>query len=202
MKDAISFRRDWLAKTMIPELTDADQKQYSYQTVVVNLQNLESIYRALSGGDLIRARVLFNQSWQNCMQQSGNLNFAKRFAWEMILSLMQLLAKDGINARDIVMGTDPLSLVSALEKRQELGVTANYLGALYKKERGESFNSELASKRIDQAKQLLITTNKKVYDIATEVGFSDSKYFAVTFRKATELTPSEFRARYYRNPRT
>lgn len=251
LKDAIAFRRDWLAKTMIPELTDPDQNQYSYENVVVNLQNLEAIYRALSGGNISKARDLFDQSWQNCMQQSSNLNFAKRFAWEMILSLMQLLARDGINARDIVMGTDPLSLVSALEKRQEvydllddfmeniylyqrersnfqdpkfthvrqaleprygdpnltlqlladeLGVTANYLGALYKKERGESFNAELAAKRVDRAKQLLISTNKKVYDIAMEVGFSDSKYFSVTFRKATELTPSEFRARYYRNP--
>ena len=88
--------------------------------MVVNLQNLEAIYRALSGGNISKARDLFDQSWQNCMQQSSNLIFAKRFAWEMILSLMQLLARDGINARDIVMGTDPLSLVSALEKRQEV----------------------------------------------------------------------------------
>lgn len=249
LKDAIAFRKEWLTKTVMPELTEKDQNRYSYKDVVVNLQNLENIYRCLSGGDLPGARALFTRNWENSVGEGASLNFAKRFAWEVIISLMQMLAKDGINARDIVMGTDPLSLVSALEQKQEvraliddfmeniylfqrernryrdpkythlqqalenryadphltlqflaeeLGVTANYLGALYKKERGESFNAELANKRVDRAKQLLIATNKKVYDIATEVGFSDPKYFAVTFRKVAGLTPSEFRSRYYR----
>ncbi|MGN0976908.1 MAG: response regulator [Faecousia sp.] len=249
LKEAITFRREWLEKALVPELTDKDQKRYSYKDVVVNLQNLEAIYLALAKDDLPRAKALFAQSWQTAVTPSGSLNFAKRFAWESIISLMQFLAKDGINAQDIVTGADPLSLVSALDQKQavyqlledflenihmyqqernrysdpkfayvrqalesrypdpgltlqlladDLGVTANYLGTLYKKERGESFTTDLMNIRLEHAKQLLTTTPKKVYDIAAEVGFSDSKYFAVAFRKATGLRPSQYRDRFYR----
>lgn len=249
LKDAIIFRKEWLEKALVPELTDNGQKRYSYKDVVVNLQNLEAIYLALATDDLPRAKALFAQSWQTAVTPFGSLNFAKRFAWESIISLMQFLAKDGINAQDIVTGVDPLSLVSALDQKQavyqlledflenihmyqqarsrysdpkfsyvrhalesrypdpgltlqlladELGVTANYLGTLYKKERGEPFTTDLMNIRLEHAKLLLTSTSKKVYDIASEVGFSDSKYFAVAFRKATGLRPSQYRDRFYR----
>jgi two-component system response regulator YesN len=79
----------------------------------------------------------------------------------------------------------------------ELHVTANYLGILYKKECGESFVAELTARRIDYAKQLLVTTQWRIHKISVDCGFSDPKYFAATFRRATTLTPSEYRSRFY-----
>lgn len=248
LREAIIFRKKQLSNTQLPELIDSDQRRYTYKDVVVNLQNLEAIYYALTNGDLDSAQKLFMQNWSKIVNHNVSLNFAKRFAWEITISLTQMLAKGGIDLHDIVMGDDPLALISGLERKDEvfallrdflsdihlylqqrsqfcdskvayvqqaleerfqdpsltlqqlsdeLHVTANYLGILYKKECGESFVAELTARRIDYAKQLLVTTQWRIHKISVDCGFSDPKYFAATFRRATTLTPSEYRSRFY-----
>lgn len=248
LREAIIFRKKQLSNTQLPELIDSDQRRYTYKDVVVNLQNLEAIYYALTNGDLDSAQKLFMQNWSKIVNHNVSLNFAKRFAWEITISLTQMLAKGGIDLHDIVMGDDPLALISGLERKDEvfallrdflsdihlylqqrsqfcdskvayvqqaleerfqdpsltlqqlsdeLHVTANYLGILYKKECGESFVAELTARRIDYAKQLIVTTQWRIHKISVDCGFSDPKYFAATFRRATTLTPSEYRSRFY-----
>jgi len=51
----------------------------------------------------------------------------------------------------------------------------------------------LARLRIERAKTLLRESDLKIIDIAFECGFSSSQYFSNTFRRATGLTPTEFR---------
>jgi two-component system response regulator YesN len=50
--------------------------------------------------------------------------------------------------------------------------------------------------RIQNAKYLLIQTNKDIGDIAADVGYTDLKYFSKLFKKKTGLNPSEFRKLY------
>lgn len=47
--------------------------------------------------------------------------------------------------------------------------------------------------RINRSMSLLRETGLPVIDIALAVGFDSSNYFAVSFRKATGMTPSQFR---------
>ena len=47
--------------------------------------------------------------------------------------------------------------------------------------------------RINAAKTLLRTTDRRVTDIAAETGFCDHSHFIKTFRAATGMTPNEFR---------
>ncbi|MCQ2498834.1 MAG: helix-turn-helix transcriptional regulator [Lachnospiraceae bacterium] len=50
--------------------------------------------------------------------------------------------------------------------------------------------------KIDKANFMLSDTNKSISDIATELSFSDSHNFARCYKKATGLTPSEYRNAY------
>jgi AraC-like DNA-binding protein len=52
--------------------------------------------------------------------------------------------------------------------------------------------------RIDRAKELLATTDRPIGQIATDVGFEDSFYFARLFLQREKCTPTEFRQRHYR----
>ena len=79
------------------------------------------------------------------------------------------------------------------EISRKLDMTPEYLGTLFHKETGITFSNYLKNYRIAKAKELLVGTNLKLYEIAEKVGYSDSKYFSRIFKKQTGMTPSEYR---------
>lgn len=79
------------------------------------------------------------------------------------------------------------------ELARQLHITPEYLGTQLHKEMGETFGSYIRSLRIEMAKKLLIGTEKKIYEIAEEIGYSDSKYFSRVFKEASGCLPAEYR---------
>lgn len=74
-----------------------------------------------------------------------------------------------------------------------LYMNPNYISQLFKKEAGVTFVHYVTQKRVDDAKKLLVTTQKTLSDIAIEVGFNDSFYFIKTFKKFVGVTPGQYR---------
>ncbi|GBF72674.1 DNA-binding response regulator [Paenibacillus sp. 598K] len=68
-----------------------------------------------------------------------------------------------------------------------------YLGQLFKKTQGMYFNDFLLHIRMREAKRLLRQTELRIYEIADQVGFSNSDYFVTQFEKVVQKTPSEYR---------
>nr|WP_255807778.1 helix-turn-helix domain-containing protein [Cohnella mopanensis] len=68
-----------------------------------------------------------------------------------------------------------------------------YLGQLFKKTYGVYFNEFLLHIRIDEAKKQLRQTNKRVYEIAANVGFGNADYFVSQFEKVEGKTPTEYK---------
>lgn len=68
-----------------------------------------------------------------------------------------------------------------------------YLVHAFKNYKGTSPINYLISKRIQESKHLLDTTNYPVSKIATLIGFSSQSYFSQVFRKETNMTPNEYR---------
>ena len=58
---------------------------------------------------------------------------------------------------------------------------------------GTSFNLYLRSLRLARAKELLLTTNMNVSEVAYEVGFKDPKYFRQVFTVTYDMPPSELK---------
>ncbi|RII36455.1 response regulator [Clostridium chromiireducens] len=75
----------------------------------------------------------------------------------------------------------------------EVLLSQNYLSELFKKEIGEGFYEFLSSYRIKKAKELLLTTNLKIYEIGQKVGYNDAITFGRAFKKITGTTPNNFR---------
>ena len=73
-----------------------------------------------------------------------------------------------------------------------IGLSRIYFCKLFHKVEGISFNTYLKQERIDRAKKLLLTTNMKVFEISSAVGFSQAKYFGYVFKQMVGLTPGEF----------
>ena len=75
----------------------------------------------------------------------------------------------------------------------ELYVSPNYLGLLFKNKVGVSFNTYLTMIKLKYACVLLNSTSKTVKEVAAESGFSSTEYFLSRFRKFMKCTPSEYR---------
>lgn len=75
----------------------------------------------------------------------------------------------------------------------EVFLSQNYLSELFKKETGEGFYEFLSNYRIKRAKELLVTTNLKIYEVAENVGYNDSITFGRAFKKIAGVTPNSFR---------
>ena len=71
-----------------------------------------------------------------------------------------------------------------------------HLVHLFSKQMGISPINYLISKRIEESKNLLCTTNYSIRDISTIVGFSNSSYFSQMFKKSTGLSPREYKLQY------
>lgn len=83
--------------------------------------------------------------------------------------------------------------ISLKDVADEVYLSQNYLSELFKKEIGEGFYDFLSKYRIKKAKEVLLTTNLKVYEIAQMVGYNDSITFGRAFKKIAGTTPNNFR---------
>lgn len=73
------------------------------------------------------------------------------------------------------------------------GYNSAYLGKIFNKTVGESFNSYVDHMRIDRSKELLLENRLKVYEIAEQVGYKNVDYFHKKFKKYVGISPAEFR---------
>ncbi|MEC0259605.1 AraC family transcriptional regulator [Paenibacillus lautus] len=68
-----------------------------------------------------------------------------------------------------------------------------YFSRLYKQMTGQGLLEYINETRIYKAKLLLKTTDRKIHQIASEVGLESAPYFSRLFRKRTGFTPQEYR---------
>lgn len=76
---------------------------------------------------------------------------------------------------------------------KELGISANYLSDLLKKETGRNAREHIHSFIIDRAKNELLGSSQPISRIALDLGFEYPPHFTKLFKNNTGLTPSEFR---------
>lgn len=81
------------------------------------------------------------------------------------------------------------------EVAEHVFLTPEYFAKLFKKETGLAIKEYINRCRIEQAKQLLDTTDAGIGDIACRVGFENMPYFSTLFKKQEGCTPNEYRAR-------
>lgn len=74
-----------------------------------------------------------------------------------------------------------------------LDITPEYLSTLFNKEMGINFSTFLKRFRISQAKRLIKGTDKRIYEIAAEVGYHDPKYFNRVFKEEIGVSPGDYR---------
>lgn len=86
--------------------------------------------------------------------------------------------------------------ISLSDVAEYVELSSSYLSFLFKKEKGVNFISFLTEFRIEQAKKVLARSNKKMYEIAEQVGFDNPYYFSKIFKEITGMTCKDYRKNY------
>lgn len=73
-------------------------------------------------------------------------------------------------------------------------MNTSYLGQIFQKEVGCTFNQYLSNTKIEKARELILHTNLKINDIAREVGCPDASYFYRKFKQYYGVSPASLRS--------
>lgn len=76
---------------------------------------------------------------------------------------------------------------------EQLHCSSNYLSALIKKIHGESFINLLTKRRMEYARDQLLCSNSKIFEIAVASGYVDQHYFSYCFKKYYGVSPNKIR---------
>ena len=74
-----------------------------------------------------------------------------------------------------------------------LALNPNYFCGWFKSNTGENFGDMVIRNRVDTAKNLLLNSDKKISDIAEEVGYEEIVSFNRVFKKRVNMTPTQYR---------
>jgi len=77
---------------------------------------------------------------------------------------------------------------------EQVHLSSNYLSDLLKRETGMNAQDRIHYYLIEEAKNLLLSTNKTVGELAFDLGFEYPQYFSRLFKSKTGMTPIEYRS--------
>ena len=83
--------------------------------------------------------------------------------------------------------------ISLEELASQVFLSKDYFSRMFRQTTGMPASVFLQNIRVEEACNLLSTTNIAIKDVAQQCGFHDVKYFYSTFKKVTGLTPRQYR---------
>ncbi|MCI8622433.1 MAG: AraC family transcriptional regulator [Provencibacterium sp.] len=83
--------------------------------------------------------------------------------------------------------------MTAGEVAARFSYNVNYLSGLVRQRTGYSLLQFIQKTRIDRARELLLSSDSTVREVAAQLGFPDEKYFMRLFKRLEGVTPTQFR---------
>jgi two-component system response regulator YesN len=132
--------------------------------------------------------LMKNNSWEElsvclidrineiCEHQQWSENIKHKQLIEQMIKYVQERISENITLQDIA---------------DELYISRNYLGQIFKNVVGESFKNYLTRLRMEKAKKMIQEGNHLIYEVSEKVGYVNPAYFTTTFKKYTGFTPTE-----------
>lgn len=106
-------------------------------------------------------------------QKSGN---------DLIGSILEIVERE--------FSSPDISLLAISEK---FGITPQYLSTIFKEKTGQNLSEYILGLRMNKAKELLLTTNYPVNQIAKLIGYTEVSGFTKAFKKFEGVSPNKFR---------
>ncbi|SDW20537.1 helix-turn-helix domain-containing protein [Paenibacillus sp. CF384] len=160
----------------------------------VRLLHCPSVTASLSESEVTALVSAYGEEMQKCETLDEAATAYSKFLSEIISrgGIKKQLSKDIARAVRFIQDRFHED-ISLQQIAQYLELTPNYLSVLFKKELQMNFSEYLNRIRLEKAKELLLGTNLRSYEVAQQVGFTDDSYFSRAFKKHTGVRPNGFR---------
>ena len=166
-----------------PLLEKANQILYNYFTVRL----LWAVGRPVNNLLGLARRCRENEHLRPLLSAEMPILFAEAAEEDGTAGKMQIVAQVQEYIREHLSQKLTLADVAAV-----FNFSPNYLSQLFGKYGDAGFVEYITETRIAAAKEMLERGDKKVYEIAEELGFESSFYFSKVFKKVTGLSPREY----------
>ena len=176
--------------------------RYTFEHVQNTLVQLISLF----------CRVIKEQNIDNDISKKNTFSQFNRISSldeckQWVLKLIDLYEKYIVN-RNKSINTDFIdkiqlhicdnieNLLSLSSVAEAFGISPNYLSKIFKEGSGINFSEFLVQKKLEKAKELLLTDKKAaVMEIAKRLGYYNTNYFISLFKEYYGMTPSMLRKR-------
>lgn len=78
------------------------------------------------------------------------------------------------------------------EIAEQFGLSPAYLSVLFKKNTEIGFSEYVYTRKIEKAKQMLLSGDMKIYEVADALGFESAYYFSKVFKKVDGHSPRDY----------
>lgn len=157
---------------------------FTYVKAALGYKAVDYLLKPVDKGvlnDTIRKAV---QEWRNIPGEASYLKEEKKDVEngeQIIRRIMEEVQKDCTKRFSLRTFSEQYHLSEA------------YLSNLFAKIAGISLVNYIMKIRVEKSVDLMLQTKMKINDIASAVGYEDTRYFAKVFKKMTGETPSDFR---------
>ena len=140
------------------------------------------------------------------LKEDGYIEILRAYVIELLITIFRIYNKNNVLVEKLESHRQEIlnkvihymkENYSKQIKLKELSAIAflspNYFSRLFKETTTMTISEYMQKIRVEEACHLLKTTNKKVIDIAYEVGYSDIQYFNEIFKNKNGKTPREYK---------
>ena len=173
---------------------------------------LKELNNILKEEKVIFSELLFEGVWERIIKvfpwivKLENIEFLfneesfEEEVQEKISSIQEIIKKYKLNKYDSLINKICEIIIKNIGKdklldiiAEEIELSKDYIGKLFKNKIGITLNEYSTILKMEYGKKLLKTSNKKVYEISEELGYSTVDYFSKLFKNYTGLTPVQYR---------
>ena len=159
---------------------------------------------AIRGGLGVEEAFGLSDSYIQKCELMNRPNQITNLQYHMILEFTQRVERIRIGSQPSKLVTDVANYVhhhlsepiTAEEIAKELYLSRPYLSRKFIAEAGESLTDFILKEKINEAKRLLRYSDKSLTAIGNFLGFSSQGHFSRVFKKYTDCTPGDYRAKY------
>lgn len=162
----------------------------------------------LKVGQSLRLRSMLNRLWKISNLPGVLSTFQRETLFRCIMEEIFLCADNQTASSDLSIFSkisyyiqeNYAEEISISELAELYEMNTNRLYYLFTKYAGMGPGDYLIAYRLNRAKELLLTTDVLIHEVANEVGYIDSLYFSRVFKKRFGVAPSEMRKKFRNNP--